>query len=131
MKRLTRALRDKIAIALSMFCVLQCLFLPFVISFLPLMDIWWLSDSFLHPFLLLVVIPLTILTLYPSFKQHNNRNPVMIAFPALILLTIGAFIGEGTSEKLLTVGGALVLATAHIYNMLVSKHYLQFTTSSY
>jgi hypothetical protein len=121
MKRLTRELRDKIAVALSMFCVLQCLFLPVVISFLPLMDIWWLSDSFLHPLLLLVVIPLTVMTLYPSFKHHDNLKPILLATPALILLIIGAFIGEGVTEKLLTIGGALVLASAQLYNMLLSK----------
>ncbi|MFT5521975.1 MAG: hypothetical protein ACI9IA_002581 [Enterobacterales bacterium] len=121
MKRLTRQLRDKIAMALSMFCVLQCLFLPFLISFLPLMDIWWLSDTFLHPFLLLVVIPLTVLTLYPSFKHHNNLLPILIAIPAMILLITGAFIHEGLVEKSLTIGGAIILASAHLQNMLLSK----------
>jgi hypothetical protein len=121
MKRITRELRDKIAVALSMFCVLQCLFLPFLISFLPLMDIWWLSDTFLHPFLLLVVIPLTIITLYPSFKHHNNLKPMLLAIPALILLSIGAFIHEGIAEKSLTIAGASILASAHLYNMFLSK----------
>ena len=121
MKRITRELRDKIAVALSMFCVLQCLFLPIIISFLPLMDIWWLSDTFLHPFLLLVVIPLTVVTLYPSFKHHNNLQPILMAAPALVLLCIGAFIGEGIAEKSLTIGGALLLASAHLHNMLLGK----------
>jgi len=45
----------------------------------------------------------------------------MIAIPALILLCIGAFIGHGLGEKLLTVAGATVLATAHIRNMMLTK----------
>ena len=117
----TTDFRDKIAITLSMLCVLQCLFLPFVISFLPLMDIWWLSDSFLHPFLLLIVIPLTVLTLYPGYKRHKNTQPMLLASPALILLIIGAFIGEGAEEKYLTIFGALILASAHIRNLILTR----------
>ena len=121
MFRITRQLRDKIAIALSMLCVLQCLFLPFVVMALPFLDIWWLSDHFLHPFLLLIVIPLTLVTLIPGYQHHRNVQPLIIATPALILLSIGAFIPESSLEKLLTVIGAVTLAAAHIRNIVLSK----------
>ena len=120
-KNISRQLRDKIAIALSMLCVLQCLFLPFVIMALPFLDIWWLSDEFLHPFLLLVVIPLTLLTLIPAFRHHKRLQPLIIATPALILLSIGAFIPVSNLEKMLTIVGAITLATAHIRNIILNK----------
>ena len=118
---LTTGIKDKIAITLSMICVLQCLFLPLLITALPLLDIWWLADSFLHPILLLVVIPLTLITLLPGYKKHKNIQPIIIAAPALVLLIAGAFIPESMVEKLLTVAGALILASAHIRNMLLSR----------
>ena len=119
--KISRQLRDKIAIALSMLCVLQCLFLPFVVMALPFMDIWWLSDHILHPLLLLVVIPLTLFTLIPGFKCHKNMQPLLIASPALLLLSIGAFIPVSNLEKMMTVVGAVTLASAHIRNIMLSK----------
>lgn len=121
LKRFSRELRDKIAVTLSMLCVLQCLFLPLVVMLLPVLDLWWLSDSFLHPFLLLVVIPLTVLTLLPGYFHHKNNQPIFIALPALSLLIFGAFIPESFSEKLLTVFGASFLAVAHLRNMQLSR----------
>jgi len=120
-KPVTTGIRDKVAITLSMLCVLQCLFLPFVVTLLPLLDIWWLQDHFLHPFLLLIVIPLTIFTLFPGFRQHKNLQPVLFATPALLLLIIGAFMPESVTEKMLTVMGATLLAIAHIRNYLLIR----------
>ena len=118
---LNRDMRDKIAVTLSMLCVLQCLFLPILISMIPLLDLWWLSDEFLHPILLFVVIPLTVLTLLPGYRLHNNMRPMILALPAMILLIIGAFIPVSFVEKLLTVAGAAILASAHICNLMICK----------
>jgi len=117
----TREIRDKIAVTLSMLCILQCIFLPFVVTLLPFLDFWWLSDHFLHPFLLLVIIPLTILTLLPAYFRHRNFQPMLIALPALVLLAVGAFIPESVGEKMLTVTGAVILAVAHIHNMMLNR----------
>ncbi len=120
---LTRETKDKIAVTLSMLCILQCLFLPILVTMIPFLDIWWLSDHFLHPFLLLIVIPLTLLTLLPGYFQHKNAQPLTMAAPALALLVIGAFIPESTGEKMLTVAGALILAAAHVRNILLNRKY--------
>jgi len=120
---LSRETKDKIAVTLSMLCILQCLFLPILVTMIPFLDFWWLSDYFLHPFLLLIVIPLTILTLLPGYFQHKNAQPLKIAAPALALLVVGAFIPESTEEKMMTVAGALILAVAHIRNILLNRKY--------
>jgi cation transport ATPase len=114
-------LRDKWALALSFICIAQCLALPLVASALPMMNIWWLSDAYLHPFMLMVVIPLTFFALVPSYRAHQDKMPLIIAVPAILLLAIGAFIPESLIEKLFTIGGAAVLATAHIINIRLSR----------
>ena len=121
LKRISTELRDKIAVTLSMLCILQCLFLPLLVAMVPLLNIWWLSDHYLHPKLLFIVIPLTLLTLVPGYFRHRNYRPLMIAAPALLLLIIGAFIPESVVEKLLTIVGALSLAAAHIKNMSLNR----------
>lgn len=113
--------RDKIAVTLSMLCILQCLFLPIVVTLLPLMNIWWLSDHVLHPFMLLFVIPLTLLSLIPGYFKHKDLQPLLIAIPALSLLIIGAFMPVTLTEKLLTVAGAGLLAFAHIRNLILNR----------
>jgi len=118
---ITRDKRDKIAVFLSMLCILQCLFLPILISLIPLLNIWWLNDEFLHPILLFVVIPLTLFTLIPGYKHHHNRLPLQLAAPALTLLIIGAFIPQNIIEKMLTVSGALILSFAHIRNLILNR----------
>ena len=120
-KYISRQMRDKLAVTLSMICVLQCLFLPFIVMAIPFLDFWWLSDHFLHPFLLVIVIPLTLVTLIPSYKQHKNTLPLWLAAPGLVLLSIGAFIPETTTEKILTVLGASFLASAHLRNIILSR----------
>ncbi|MCP4413841.1 MAG: MerC domain-containing protein, partial [Gammaproteobacteria bacterium] len=44
-RSVSREFRDKIAVSLSMFCVLQCIFMPFLVTLLPFLDFWWLSDE--------------------------------------------------------------------------------------
>jgi hypothetical protein len=114
--------RDRLAIFLSALCVVQCLFLPVVVTFLPFLDIWWLSDHFLHPFLLLIVVPLTLYTLLPARAKHLSNAPLKLAIPGLMLLFAGVFMEQTVMEKILTVIGASFLAAAHIKNILLSRY---------
>ena len=114
-------LRDRLAIFLSALCVVQCLFLPFVVTFLPFLDLWWLSDHFLHPFLLLFVTPLTFYTLLPARAKHGSNVPMQLAMPGLLLLFVGAFMEQTMAEKTLTVIGASFLAGAHVKNILLMR----------
>ena len=113
--------RDRLAIFLSALCVVQCLMLPIIVTSLPFLDIWWLSDHFLHPFLLLFVIPLTFYTLLPARAKHGSNLPLQLAIPGLLLLFVGIFMHQNAMEKTLTVIGASFLAGAHIKNILLSR----------
>jgi len=126
----SREFKDKIAVILSMICVLQCLFMPFLITMLPFLDFWWLSDEFLHPLLLIVVIPLTFLALLPGYFRHRNLKPLIIAIPALLLLIVGAFIGESMTEKYLTISGAIILAVAHLLNIGLNRKIMHYASAS-
>ena len=109
--------RDRWAVALSFLCIAQCLLLPFIASALPMLNLWWLTDQYLHPMMLTLVIPLTAFALWPAYRRHGSSLPIAIAIPAISLLVVGAFIPESLIEKVLTVGGAGILAVAHIINI--------------
>ena len=116
-------LRDKLAIVLSAVCVLQCLLLPFVVTLIPFLDLWWLSDHFLHPFLLLFVVPLTFYALLPARAKHGSNTPLKLAIPGLMMLFAGVFMEQTMAEKVLTVLGASLLALAHIRNIILSRRF--------
>ena len=118
---IARRFRDKLAIFLSALCVFQCLLLPLVVTLLPILDLWWLSDSFLHPFLLVFVIPLTFYTLVPAKRQHGSNTPLTLAIPGLAFLSVGAFMHATALEKFFTVIGASLIAAAHIYNIWLTR----------
>ena len=113
--------RDRLAIFLSALCVVQCLFLPVIVTFLPFLDMWWLSDAVLHPTLLFFVVPLTFYALVPARKKHGSNLPLKLAMPGLMMLFAGIFMHQTTLEKVLTVIGALLLAAAHINNIILSR----------
>ena len=113
--------RDRLAIVISALCVLQCLFLPFVVTFLPFLDMWWLSDAVLHPILLALVVPLTFYALLPARAKHGSNVPLKLAIPGLMMLFAGVFMEQTTAEKVLTVVGAVLLAIAHLKNIMLSR----------
>ena len=126
-KQTNGKLRDQLAIILSAVCVLQCLLLPFVVTLIPFLDIWWLSDHFLHPFLLVFVVPLTFYALMPARAKHQSNTPLKFAIPGLMLLFAGVFMEQTMAEKVVTVLGACLLAMAHIKNILLSQKLRQET----
>lgn len=120
-KHMIGKFRDQLAIFLSALCVIQCLLLPFVVTLIPFLDIWWLSDHFLHPFLLIFVAPLTFYALMPARAKHGSNTPLKFAIPGLTLLLAGVFMEQTIAEKVMTVIGACLLAMAHIKNILLSQ----------
>ena len=117
--------RDRLAIFISALCVIQCLFLPVVVTFLPFLDMWWLSDAVLHPILLAFVLPLTLYALLPARAKHGSNGPLKLAIPGLMLLFAGVFMEQTLAEKILTVVGALLLAVAHLKNIILSSKFRQ------
>lgn len=117
--------RDRLAIFISALCVMQCLFLPVVVTFLPFLDMWWLSDAVLHPILLAFVLPLTLYALLPARAKHGSNDPLKLAIPGLMLLFAGVFMEQTLAEKILTVVGALLLAVAHLKNIILSRKFRQ------
>lgn len=111
---------DRIGIFLSGLCLVHCLLLPGVISFLPLVATSFLVSEEFHLWILLLVIPTTVLALWPSFRRHGDRMPALIATGGVLILVMAAMTHENHSplmDQVLTSIGALVVAVAHIQNV--------------
>jgi 4-hydroxybenzoate polyprenyltransferase len=112
---MTRAM-DATALALSTICIFHCLGLPLLAAALPLLA-GWAEAEWVHWLLVSLAAPAALIAIAPSFAQR----PVPWHVPILATLGLGALggallVSNETAETVLSVIGALVLATAHILN---------------
>jgi len=111
---------DKIAMTLSMICVIHCFFVP---SFL-ILGAGYLSfaidNEFVHKAIVLLAAPISIFALSIGYKNHKTTSFMPIAFLGLVLLILAVVLGESVlgeaGEKILTLLGSISLAYAHYKN---------------
>lgn len=106
---------DTSAIGLSGLCLIHCLALPAVSAFLPAVGV--LAEAeWVHQLLVLLALPVTV---YAIIQQRALRKRTAFVLPAsvgLSLLLAAAFAESlHDYETALTVAGAVVLASAHIW----------------
>lgn len=114
---------DGAAVALSVLCLVHCLALPLVIAGLPFLA--GFDDSHLHAQMLVVVLPLSMFALGIGYRRHRTMRVVVVGVAGMLLLTIGGTIAHDNyglvADRILTISGALTLATAHFFNGLLSR----------
>ncbi|WP_281557834.1 MerC domain-containing protein [Thalassomonas sp. RHCl1] len=111
---------DKLAISLSMLCVLHCLAFPLILVLLPSIAALPLEQESFHLWMVLAVIPTSIYALTLGCKKHKKRSVLFGGLFGLAGLIAALYLGESllgeTGEKLLTVAGATLIALAHYKN---------------
>ena len=127
---------DRIAITLSCVCVIHCIALPIVASFIPLFAVTLqhghaLHEFWFHYFILVFILPFSILAVILGYRRHRQLLPAIIAAAGLaILVFTSVFAGtlianhviphEG--ETWLTVSGGIVHAIGHIMNLVATNN---------
>ncbi len=78
------------------------------------------SETHLHYQVLVLVIPLSTLALAIGYRRHRNLRIVAGGALGMLLLIVGATVAHTqlglAADRIFTVFGSLVLATAHFYN---------------
>lgn len=109
---------DSAAVALSALCLVHCLALPLMVAGLPFLAQF--SDSHLHAQVLVFVVPLSVVALLIGFRRHRNARIIAGGVIGMSLLLIGATVAHSelglTADRLFTICGSLLLATAHFFN---------------
>ena len=113
-------LLDRFSIGLSALCLLHCLAIPLLISMTPVVATFAFADESFHIALIALVVPTSALSLGLGCRKHRGWGVVVIGLMGLGLLGTAAFaeamgLGE-IGETVLTVLGALVVASAHVLN---------------
>jgi hypothetical protein len=89
-----------------------------------------IHEFWFHQFILVFILPISILALFTGFRCHKNLLPVVIAGLGLGLLVLTALFAEylikqhiipHSGEMALTVTGGIVHALGHILNVIASR----------
>ena len=132
---------DRAGLALSGFCVLHCLAMPFVLIYLPMLGLEWLAGPRVHLWMLGLGVFIGALAFVPGYRQHRRSAIPQIALCGLGIMAYAASVdtgdcctvaccrqkATGSSEvegpevrqflpKSATPFGAALLLTAHVFN---------------
>jgi hypothetical protein len=98
--------------------------LPFVLAMLPLVGLEFLADHRFERAFVVFACALALLTLVNGYRRHRRPGPLLLAFPALVLLLSGVTVAERypieLHSVLVTCGGVL-LASAHFVNLRLDR----------
>jgi hypothetical protein len=122
---------DGAAVGLSALCLIHCLALPLLVAGLPFLAQF--AEGHLHAQMLVVVLPLSFIALGLGYRHHRNLKIVAAGAVGMLILTIGATVAHDNlglaADRLFTIVGALVLATAHFYNSVQTRERRKLTSS--
>lgn len=116
---------DKLAIGLSLLCLIHCLAFPVFIVMLPGMLASQLNDVAFHLWMLVAVVPISAYALTMGCRQHQRYSLIIFGVLGMIFLLLAVmleeqFVNEYFSveiiEKLFTVIGVNLLAYGHYLN---------------
>ena len=116
----TQAITDRLAIGLSLMCVIHCLAITSLVSLLPSMVALPLGNEAFHIWMVVAVIPSSAYALSLGCKQHQRYQLLILGSIGLTLLVLALVLGEErigeVGEKILTVLGAGFVAAGHWFN---------------
>ena len=117
---------DKIAIGLSIACVIHCFLVPSFIILSPAFLSIELDNELIHYLMLFLVFPISMIALSNGFKNHKMISYLLIGMTGLLILICAVLFGESilghTGEKALTLIGAIILSIAHYKNFKTCSH---------
>ena len=115
---LAAAWADLSAVALSGLCLLHCLALPLLAALLPVLGSWTESE-WVHGLFVLLAVPLSLAALSRAHRRRRLPGRLWLA-AGLGLAALGAGAAgwpHASWETPITVGGSLLLAGTHLWNL--------------
>lgn len=115
---------DSVGFTASTLCAVHCALMPFVITFLPLIGLEFLAESWVEISITVLSIAVGIGSLIPSYrKYHHKKKPLMILMIGFILIFGAHFLGFHELEPILVPLGGFCIAASHYFNWKLSKPY--------
>jgi hypothetical protein len=113
-----RGTLDLVAAILSSLCLIHCIAVPVAIALLPALALVVPDIEWLHAALLVIAVPASGLALWRGWHVHRNPAPARIGAAGLLVMATALFaVPHSVTEVMLTVGGGLLVATGHLFNL--------------
>ena len=111
---------DRLAIGASIVCALHCAVLPILLAVFPALVALPIGDHEFHQMMIWVVIPSSMIAVSLGCWRHKDLLVLAGGATGLMVIVTTALFGHDilgeTGEKVATLAGALILATAHWRN---------------
>ncbi|WP_372731187.1 MerC domain-containing protein [Novosphingobium sp.] len=111
-----RARLDRIGVLLSGLCLIHCVAGLFLVGMLGVGGGVLLNPD-IHRWGLVFALVIGAATIGIGALRHGRLLPLAIGGAGLCLMLAAVAVGHGNAEVALTVGGVVLVATAHIINM--------------
>jgi len=116
---------DLMGLALSGACLLHCLILPVAVIAAPSASAWLgATENTVHWLLVLVALGVSGWALHAGYKRHGAATAIVLGGVGLVVMLVGAAHLFGrAAETVLTLGGAAIVAAAHVINLRMCAHH--------
>lgn len=115
-----QTLLDRAAISASMLCMVHCLATPVLLIALPMLSSTFMADEAFHRFLLMFLLPISLIALSIGCRRHKDRGVLLLGGLGLVCLILAAWLGHDllgeSGEKVATVISGVILAFGHLRN---------------
>jgi len=122
---------DRIAIGLSLLCVIHCLLTPVLLVALPSLASTWLGGENVHLLLVFFVVPTSLFSLTLGCKRHSRWSFWFLGLIGLCFLISGVFVEslglDHEWETRFTLLGSSFVAYAHIMNFIECRRRAEHT----
>lgn len=107
---------DRVGITLSGLCLVHCLAGLVLVTVLGVGGQWML-DPAIHRVGLALAIAVGAATIGLGVLRHGRFGPLALGTVGLLLMGAALAVDHGVEEAVLTIGGVLLLAGAHLLNL--------------
>ena len=111
---------DRIAMGLSLACVLHCLLAPSLIVLSYGVSSFTIESELIHYLILLLTVPISIFALTLGYKNHKGVSFFVTGVIGMSVLILAVIMGEDilgdVGEKGLTLVGSIIVVYAHYSN---------------
>jgi hypothetical protein len=107
---------DRVGVVLSGLCMVHCVAGLFLIGAFGLGGSVLFNPA-IHRYGLMIAFAIGVITIGMNAFRHGHRLPLVLGSGGLLLMGSAVLVGHSASEAALTIGGVLLVASAHVINM--------------
>jgi MerC mercury resistance protein len=110
---------DYAGTSVSWLCMVHCLAMPLLVSFLPIFGLSFLADEITELAIIGCSVCLAIISFLPSyFKQHRKLNPMLLFVGGISMILLSRLVFEENlaGKVIFLLLGAGGITSAHLLN---------------